>query len=317
MTKIYTDTNWYIDFYRLGKDEIDVLEDLSRHKSRWVITRQTIDEFHRNRVAALKSMIAEFKNTVAVKAPHSTPIIRTFQEYRELGPLLDAYKKKTQSLLGRLHQLVSDEKSDPVAQKVMALWNDGTLTTLENSEALIDKAFRRKLVGQPPRSSDKNTVGDELIWETLLSGMKEDLIVVTRDHNFLENQRLLSAEFSARTGRSLLLVTEKFSAALETLGLTPSERLIKVEKTLPEIGWVTKGSGRHADILLKKIERLISKYAGDVELETGEELSGDQCIVPIKRLIGSQILEDCDQIESEIRRDLLEEEEGDGTGSGM
>jgi hypothetical protein len=37
------------------------------------------------------------------------------------------------------------------------------------------------LLGNPPSSPDKITIGDEVIWELLLAKLREDLIVVTGD----------------------------------------------------------------------------------------------------------------------------------------
>ena len=48
--------------------------------------------------------------------------------------------------------------------------------------------------------------------------MKDDLIVVTRDRTFHNNRSLLSEEYRRRTGKTLLLVTEKFAEALQAIG---------------------------------------------------------------------------------------------------
>ena len=77
---------------------------------------------------------------------------------------------------------------------------------------------------------DKYSLGDEVIWELLIEHLNEDLIVVTKDHTFHDNLSLLGEEYQQRTGKKLLLVTERFSEALKVIGQAPSKELIEAEK---------------------------------------------------------------------------------------
>ena len=319
MMKIYTDTNWFLNFYRKALEDLAFLDDLVKYKGTLIITRQTINEFLRNRVTTLKVVISEFKNSVDVRPPHTTALLRSLPAHEELKSITEDYKKKAKGVSDYLQQVIEDDKKDPVAQKLLALWTDPAVTILEPSDELVDKAFRRKLLGNPPTSSGKHTIGDELIWELLLANMKEDLVVVTGDRSFLDNKALLQEEFSSRTGKTLKDITEKFSSALKTAGKTPSEKLIKVEKqiagkNLPaDLMWGkwSKGSGKHADILCRKFYDLIDAY----QAETGEDISSDQRIIPILRLIASKIQSHCDQIDSLIRDEFGEESEGGNDAS--
>ena len=319
MMKIYTDTNWFLNFYRKALEDLAFLDDLVKYKGTLIITRQTINEFLRNRVTTLKVVISEFKNSVDVRPPHTTALLRSLPAHEELKSITEDYKKKAKEVSDYLQQVIEDDKKDPVAQKLLALWTDPAVTILEPSDELVDKAFRRKLLGNPPTSSGKHTIGDELIWELLLANMKEDLVVVTGDRSFLDNKALLQEEFSSRTGKTLKDITEKFSSALKTAGKTPSEKLIKVEKqiagkNLPaDLMWGkwSKGSGKHAAILCRRIDDLIDAY----QAETGEDISGDQRIIPNLRLIASRIQSHCDQVDSLIRDEFGEESDGGNDAS--
>lgn len=319
MVKIYTDTNWFLNFYRKALEDLAFLDDLVKYKGTLIITRQTINEFLRNRVTTLKVVISEFKNSVDLRPPHTTALLRSLPAHEELKSITEDYKKKAKGVSDYLQQVIEDDKKDPVAQKLLALWTDPAVTILEPSDELVDKAFRRKLLGNPPTSSGKHTIGDELIWELLLANKKEDLVVVTGDRSFLDNKALLQEEFSSRTGKTLKDITEKFSSALKTAGKTPSEKLIKVEKqiagkNLPaDLMWGkwSKGSGKHAAILCRRIDDLIDAY----QAETGEDISGDQRIIPILRLIASRIQSHCDQVDSLIRDEFGEESDGGNDAS--
>lgn len=148
-----------------------------------------------------------------------------------------------------------------------------------------------------------------MIWEILLANMDEDLVVVTGDYSFLENQRLLKAEYTSVTGRKLILVTESLGAALKAVGLTPSQKLLDAEKELPDnpFPWIAKGAGRHAAILFEKIQDLIAEYVDEID----EDIGGDQAIIPIKRLIAARMSAYVEEIEMDIRREFGTDGESD------
>jgi hypothetical protein len=102
------------------------------------------------------------------------------------------------------------------------------------SDEAFSKAYRRKLLGNPPTSPGKQTIGDEVNWEVLLESCHDDLILWTRDGTYAANEHYLAAEYNHKTGKSLLLITDKFSEAMKKLGAKPSDELIEQEQKLQE-----------------------------------------------------------------------------------
>jgi hypothetical protein len=245
MAKIYTDTNRFVDFYQAALDKIDVFDELQKYKGSLVLTEQTITEFRRNRVSTLNWLVTRFGKSLDVSAPYTTSLLKALPGHRELTELLDKCKKQGRTILEQLRQMIADEKKDPVAQKFLALAADGAVMKLKLTDEAVDKAHRRKLLGNPPSSSDKYSVGDEVIWELLLAKLKEDLIIVTKDHTFHENLSLLGEEYEQRTGRKLLLVTDKFGEALKTIGQAPTKELIEAEKKAKDISEHPEAIPRH------------------------------------------------------------------------
>jgi hypothetical protein len=95
----------------------------------------------------------------------------------------------------------------------------------------ISNAQTRKLLGNPPSSPDKHTIGDEVIWELLLTNLHDDLIVVTRDSTYEQNMPLLKQEYQQTTGgHKLLLVAKNLSEAVATIGKQPAPELIEAEQ---------------------------------------------------------------------------------------
>jgi len=225
MAKIYIDTNWLIDFYRVTDDKTVQLKELQKHKSNLVLTEQTIAEFRRNRVAALKQLQAGFNKILNSERPPNAAIIQKLSAQKELIKVSDERRKELSDHLARL---IADETSDPIARDVLVLFADTAVKKFELDDAAIEKAHRRKLPGNPPCSPYKYTIGDEVIWELLLK-LQEDLIIVTRDSTHDDNFPILRDEYKEKTGHNLLLITGKLSEAVQKIGETPPEELVKAE----------------------------------------------------------------------------------------
>ncbi|MBI3410977.1 MAG: DUF4935 domain-containing protein [Planctomycetes bacterium] len=247
MARIYPDTNRFVDFYRTSHEKIVVLDELLKIAGSIVLTEQTITEFRRNRVSQLKKLIKQFRDASKSCNADKPALLLELPEYKELAELVSQCKKKRKEIVRHLEQLVEDEQKDPVAQRFLALAGDAALTKLKLTNETIDRAHKRKFLGNPPCSPDRYTVGDEVIWELLLENMKDDLIVVTEDGTFHENLSLLREEYQHRTEKKLLLVTKKLSEALELIGQNPTQELIEVEKKeqemLPPLGWLEGDDG--------------------------------------------------------------------------
>ena len=224
MAKIYVDTNRLIDFYRAAPGKCIQLEELEKQKRYLVLTEQTITEFRRNRVGELTRLKKAFQTEHHLV---NAGILQQLPEYKELEK---TYQRKRPQILEYLKELIDDEKKDSVAQAILALSQDSAVKCFKLNQAVIATAHRRKLLGNPPSSPDKYTVGDEVIWEVLLANVKEDLIIVTDDETYPENFPLLAEEYHQRTKRKLLLVTERFDHALKAIGQTPTPDLVEAEE---------------------------------------------------------------------------------------
>jgi DNA-directed RNA polymerase subunit M/transcription elongation factor TFIIS len=140
---------------------------------------------------------------------------------------------RSHRILQRL-EAARDPANDPVAQKVSELFGRPETTRIPLNDELIAKAHRRKLLGNPPTSPDKYTIGDEVIWEALLASVRDDLIVVTRDRTYLSNEQILAREFRDSTQHNLLLVTTKVTEAVKMLGRIPPAKLIEEEDRIDD-----------------------------------------------------------------------------------
>lgn len=234
MARIYPDTNSFVDFYQAALENVDIFSELKSQAGRLVLTEQTVMEFRRNRVSTLKRVVSAFRKSVEIPPPYTTSVLRALPGHKELTEYCNEYKRKAKEVLKSLERLVADEPADPIAKEFLGLVSDPSTLKLPVTDRAFEKAHRRKLLGNPPTSEQRYSCGDEVVWEVLLEGMKEDLIVVSRDHTYLDNVSLLQEEYASRTGKKLLLVTERLSEGLKALGEVPSKELIEVEDKFKE-----------------------------------------------------------------------------------
>ena len=138
------------------------------------------------------------------------------------------FNKINQSLIQKIEEITVDSSKDPIFSQFIRLYNSTSVMRIEKSETLIQRAFFRKLAGNPPISS-KDTIGDEIIWESLLEHINDDLILISRDNTYKEYSTFLIDEYRNKTGKSLS-ITETLSEALKYVGEEPSDKLVQFEE---------------------------------------------------------------------------------------
>jgi len=132
------------------------------------------------------------------------------------------------ALYDSIQGMIIDPAADPVARAFRDLARDPAVRVFRRTEDLITRAHRRKLLGNPPKSPGTGTIGDEVIWETLLLNLKEDLIFITRDRNYRYHTAYLTEEYRERTGGALT-ITDRVSDALKMTERPPSAALVRFE----------------------------------------------------------------------------------------
>ena len=226
MVSIYIDTNVFLDFYQSATDRMGIFQELRARVDCIVIPEQTVREFRRNRAARLIHLADLVEKSANVNV-HTTAIVRELPDFKQWVDARDMVKRHARTIAMQLRKWARDESSDPVYQEFVKLYVYGT--TMSTPHDALAKAQARKLLGDPPTSPDKHTVGDEVIWETLLALCSSDLIIVSRDHTFLDNETLLKSEFDIDGKRRLLAVTDSLGHALKLVG-KPSTPIELAEK---------------------------------------------------------------------------------------
>ncbi|WP_449439605.1 PIN domain-containing protein [Pseudomonas migulae] len=226
MTKLFVDTNIYLDFYRAASDRLSLFEELKKLKNILIISEQGYREFQRNRTIQLTKLGAEIKRTSSVSI-YTTALVQDMIEHQEATRLQSQIRKFGRELQSKIEAMLEPEPGDdPVLDAYVDLTK--ICTFIETKEELINKAKTRKILGNPPTSPDRHSVCDELLWEELIHFCDDDLIIVSNDRTFTENKKILGDEFSKNNPGKHLKIVNSVSEALKILG-TVSDRLEATE----------------------------------------------------------------------------------------
>ena len=230
MTKIFIDTNIFLDMYRanLQSDISTLLGFIFKNKKYFITTEQSINEFTRNRRSILEQALESFKKTSRVDRSFPS-FLRSLSNFKNYEETLSKYSIQRQAMIDEIQDKIDDVDKDMIYTKFMKLCNPNCI--ISTTKEIIDLANRRKLSGNPP-TSDKYTCGDEIIWESLLyyeTERKEDLIIVSNDKTFAKNREFLVTEYKRKIEKKLMLCNN-ISDAYRLVGVTLSNDIIRAEE---------------------------------------------------------------------------------------
>ncbi|KAB8142953.1 hypothetical protein F8S13_11970 [Chloroflexia bacterium SDU3-3] len=240
MTKIYIDTNIFASFYHSMSDNYSVLDELNQHVNSLIFTKQTLNEFYRTRLNVIKQAKDSLNNNMKIKS-FSSSILNKNNDFIELNSIKNTFSRKLADVNSYLDSIL-DIKNDSFADKFYLLTNNNNVSVFPVTKTNIEAAKDRKALGNPPTSSNKYTIGDEVIWESILENIDDDLIIVTRDKTYIENIHILQEEFIKVTGKKLISVEQNISSALRKIGEIPSNSLIVEEENIRDDANVKLGA---------------------------------------------------------------------------
>lgn len=223
---LHVDTNIFLGFYQTNHDPISRLDDLVKCADNLVLVRQVVDEFYRNRNQILSGLLDEFQKKKLLP-PYSVSVLRDEPVFKELLAKKDQYQELFKKSAERINRFIKEPGTDPVYVRFKDLVS--ACTVIDSTDEVVEKAWKRKLVGNPPRSEDKDTIGDEVIWETLLSTCNDDLVFVTKDGGYLKSDDFLAEDYFKRTGKKLVLL-QKLSEGIQAIGKQPSPASIEADE---------------------------------------------------------------------------------------
>ena len=202
----------------------------------FVFTDQTLLEFKRNRAKRANDLLTGFfPSSPPSNKPVKIGAILAQPGYTDLVAAYEQYMEVYKRFRDKLSASIGLGRDDPLAVSTVQLIESSGGDYYRADVGVIERAQHRQLRGQPPSSSDKRSIGDEIIWETLLANMADDLVIVTKDGSFHENLELLAEEYKDRTTKSLLRVVRLLSEGFDAIGV-PVPRVVSQAETEAGLG---------------------------------------------------------------------------------
>ena len=237
---IFVDTNIFLDYYRVSSDaSLKLLQKMDAIKGSIISTYQVEMEFKKNRQQVINETLKSIKFDTQKQLPatfHDTAIAGSLSSLKK-----DAQNKERILKKKFLSLLQSPKSSDAVYQVLESIFHNPSSHVLTRD--MVERhrikrlAWRRFMLGCPPRKKNDTSVGDAFNWEWIIHCGKTlpgKIIIVSRDGDYglhvdgksFLNDHLLQ-EYKERVGsKKVILLTDRLSVALKELDvpITSSEK---------------------------------------------------------------------------------------------
>ena len=213
MTKVFIDTNIYLNFYRLSSQSLSslsLLQDLiKKEKIELILPKQVKDEFYREKEVVANQFSEKLKQIkkVEIKEPL---FLKSYPKVKKLKGVVHKLNVIAEDIIKEYKRRITNSKSK-INKNLNTLFSKA-LEPEENND-ILNRAYFRTLRGNPPRKNNKS-FGDAIIWETILSAdYKDDLFIVSYDGDFASEvyktkiNEFLYQEWQQKTKKNLKLYT--------------------------------------------------------------------------------------------------------------
>ena len=179
MKNLFIDSNIWLSLYHFTNDDLvqfGKLKELNGTDIKLFVPQQVYDEVKRNRGAKLKEAFKQFE----IKPIQFPVFCKDYEEYEQFS---NDYKSIIQRHKAWKEKIDTDIKNQslPADKTINEIFET---TTLLECDSVVEKAFNRYRIGNPPGKDDK--YGDAINWECLLSSIPdgEDLYLISSDKDY-------------------------------------------------------------------------------------------------------------------------------------
>ena len=247
MTLLFIDTNVFLDFYRqVGRESnLSILKHVGHHHDRIITTRQVEMEFKKNRPRVIADSLA------AIKAPDWGGLrLPAYLSNSASG--LSTGRERIKELVETIQQrgrrvFEKPTRNDTVYKVVQRLFKANTPYSLSLSKEKEQKkavrlAWRRFLLGYPPRKATDTSIGDAVNWEWIVDCAKQanaNVVIVSRDSDYgvhLKGDGVyindwLRQEFKERVNRRRnVTLTDRLSEGLKQISIKVTKKEVEAEE---------------------------------------------------------------------------------------
>jgi hypothetical protein len=245
---IFIDTNIFLDFYRIqnANTSLKYIEEILKHLDKIIITSQVEMEYKKNRQKVISDTLLEYNKSI----PNGVAPPLIVQDYKSTKALPDKIKsiiKSREQITKRLEKIIQSPDSDKVYVSLNKLFKFKSIINLDRDNTqrfrIRKLAYKRFILGYPPRKSTDNSIGDAVNWEWIVDcsiRTSKHIIIVTRDTDFglrLNKELLLSdwlrQECKERVSRTRkIIITDKLAKAFELVKIPVTKEMKDEEENL-------------------------------------------------------------------------------------
>lgn len=180
---VFIDTNVYLNFYHLSKEDLEELRKVfvlqQNEKVTLWLTDQVKYEYNRNRESKIADALKKFKEE---KLNNQIPqMVKGYSEYHDLINAIKSYDNAKSKILERMKSDIDEQElnADKVIRSIFSRGNE-----LIVDKKILVKAKKRFDRGNPP--GKKGSYGDSINWVALLEGIpqNEDLHLISEDGDY-------------------------------------------------------------------------------------------------------------------------------------
>jgi hypothetical protein len=269
---LFIDTNILLDFYRnRGDAGIALLGRLDSLHDRIIGTYQVEMEFKKNRQNVIVSCLADLKDASGgISAPGFLSSAKSLE-------IIHRQKKDNAKRLKELKDRITKVLANPtindpvykVTQRLFAIDSGFYLKRTDKRKYQLRRAaWKRFILGYPPRKKNDTSTGDGINWEWIVDCVQRsnrDVLIVSRDadygvtvdgHCYVNDCLLQELKERTKKSRSIALY-DRLSEALRRLDVEVTEEEIKAENEAVKSG-VSRNHRRPFSGL--SLAELIEKY---------------------------------------------------------
>ena len=256
MTLLFIDTNILLDFYRqVGRESLSILRHIDQHHDRIITTRQVEMEFKKNRHSVIAKSLAELKSPDwgGLQLP---AYLASSRQASGLSTGRKKIDKLVQTLKKHVTRVVKKPtQHDPVYKAAQRLFKANTpyglsLSKEKEQKKVFRLAWRRFLLGYPPRKAIDTSIGDGMNWEWVVDCAKRanaDVVIVSRDSDYGINMKgdgayindWLAQEFKERVNKIRnVTLTDRLSDGFKRVSIPVTKKEAADEERFLQRQWV-------------------------------------------------------------------------------
>jgi hypothetical protein len=243
---VFIDTNIYLDFYRYSNDlSLSLLRRVDNNHDNIITTAEVEMEYKKNRQKVILDALASIKpqNSGQLNVPS---FLKESKHIKTSSRLTKEWNGLAKKLLIRTEKLLkSPGIYDPVYKILQRLFKEKGSCHLSRGKKMRteirEKAYKRFILGYPPRKPNDTSIGDSINWEWIIYCAKEchdNIILISRDSDYGQHYKdksfindWLIQEFKERVSHKCsITLTQRLSEGFKMAGITVAKEEEQAEE---------------------------------------------------------------------------------------